>query len=77
MENLKKLVSLQDQVQEVRLLDKLGKQNYHHKTEKLFEPVIDIIKNISEIITKISTETSIINNKVKEFKRKKYTIDKR
>ena len=44
MENLNDLVSLQKQVQEVRLQDKLGKQKYHHKTEQLFEPVTDIEK---------------------------------
>ena len=37
-EDLKKLdeaVSLQNQVQEVRLQDKLGEQNYHEDTKKI------------------------------------------
>ena len=57
---------LQNQAQEVRLQDKLGKQNYYHQTEKLFEPVTDIIKNTSEIITKILTENSVNSNKAIE-----------
>ena len=44
LKELNQLVSLQSQVQEDRLQDKLGEQSYHHKLEKLFEPVFDIIK---------------------------------
>ena len=49
LEKLNELVSLHNQVQEVRLQDKLRKQNYHTTAEKLFEPVTDTIKNTSEI----------------------------
>ena len=45
-------VSLESQVKVVRLQDKLGKQNYHHKTEELFESVSDTIKNSSENLKK-------------------------
>ena len=63
LEKLNELVSLQDQVKVVRLKDKLGEQNYHQKSEKLFEPVTKSIKDVSENITKTLTENSVINNK--------------
>ena len=75
LENLNKLVSLQNQVQEVKLQDKLGKQNYHHKTEKIFEPLTDTIDNTSENLTKTLTGKSIINDKAIEFKRSNFRID--
>ena len=53
---------LQKQLQEVRLQDKVGKQNYRHETEKLFEPVTDTKESTSEILTKTITESSIKNN---------------
>ena len=48
LRNLNELVLLENQIQEVRLQDELGKQNYHIKTEKLFEPVTDTMKNTAE-----------------------------
>ena len=68
-EDLKKLdeaVSLQNQVQEVRLQDKLGEQNYHEDTKKLFKPMTDTIRNTSENVIKTLTEKSINNNKTIE-----------
>ena len=68
-EDLKKLdeaVSLQNQVQEVRLQDKLGEQNYHEDRKKLFKPMTDTIRNTSEIVMKILTENSTNNNKTIE-----------
>ena len=53
---------LENQVQELRLQE-LGKQNYHFKTEKLFEPVTDTMKNSAEKLTKALTESSIMNDK--------------
>ena len=47
--NLNKLVSLHNQVEEIRLQDKLGKQNYHEIVTKFYEPLTDTIKNNSEI----------------------------
>ena len=35
LEKLNELISLQNQVNEVRLQDKLGEQNYHHNTNKI------------------------------------------
>ena len=68
-EDLQKLndaVLLQNQVQEVRLQNKLGDQNYHEDIKKIFKPMTDEIKNTSENITKTITECSINNNKAVE-----------
>ena len=66
LEFLKELLSLQNQMEEVRLQDKLGKQNFHANTKKLFEPVTDTIKNTSENITKTMMLTSKENKKALE-----------
>ena len=66
LEKLNEAVSLQKQVQEVRLQNKLGDQNYHEDMNKLFKPMTDAIKNTSENITKTITENSINNNKAIE-----------
>ena len=44
LEKLNKLISLQKQVDEVRLQDKLREQNYHQNTKKLIEPMSDAIE---------------------------------
>ena len=62
LEKLEELASLQNQVNEVRLQDKLGKQNYHYEIKKLQEPTTDAIKNASKNIAKTLTETSKENN---------------
>ena len=63
LRTLKEIVLLENHVQEVRLQDKLGKQNYHIKTENLFEHVTDTMKNSAEKLTKALTESSIMNDK--------------
>ena len=63
---LNELVLLQNQVNEVRLQDRLGEQNYHEDSKKLFKPMTDVIKSTSENITKTLTENSINNNKAIE-----------
>ena len=68
-EDLQKLndaVLLQNQVQEVRLQNKLGDQNYHEDINKFFKPMTDELKNTSEKITRTLTENSINNNKAIE-----------
>ena len=68
-EDLQKLndaVLLQNQVQEVRLQNKLGDQNYHEDIKKFFKPMTDELKNTSEKITRTLTENSINNNKAIE-----------
>ena len=66
LQKLNDLVSLENQVNEVRLQDWLGTQNYHEDSKKLFKPMTDAIKNTSENITKTLTENSINNNKAIE-----------
>ena len=66
LEKLEELASLQNQVNEVRLQDMLGEQNYHEDSKKLFKPMTDAIKSTSENITKTLTENSINNNKALE-----------
>ena len=66
LEKLNKAISLQKQVQEIRLQNKLGDQNYHEDIKKFFKPMTDEIKNTSENITKTITENSINNNKAIE-----------
>ena len=66
LEYLNELISLKNQVQEVRLQDKLGEQNYHEHTKKFFKPMTDVLKNTSENIAKTLTEKSNIINKAIE-----------
>ena len=66
LEKLNEAISLQKQVQEVRLQNKLGDQNYHENINKFFKPMTDELKNTSEKITKTITENSINNNKAIE-----------
>ena len=64
MELLNELISLNKQVQEVGLQDKLGEQNPIHYIEKeVFEQDTDTIENTSENLTKTLTETFKENNK--------------
>ena len=77
MEELKKLNelnSLQNQVQEVRSQYKLGKQNYHQKKEKFFEPITDTRKTTTEKLTNAITGSfdnnktiAILNKKLSEI----------
>ena len=62
-ENLEELASLQNQVQEVPLQDKLGKQNFQEDMKKVFEPVTDTMKKTSDNITKTMILTSKENKK--------------
>ena len=66
LKDLNELVTLQDQIKAVKIQDKLGEQNYHQKSEKLFEPVTKSIKDVSEEVTKTITETYIKNNQTIE-----------
>ena len=44
LQYLNDAVSLQNQVEIVRLQDKLGKQNFHGNMEEVFEPLTDTLK---------------------------------
>ena len=63
LENINKLFLLEKQVKAVRLQDKLGKQNFHEDMRKVFEPVTDIVKDVSNDLTKTMTETSFRSNR--------------
>ena len=62
LEKLEDLVSLQNQVKDVKLLDQLDEQNFHEDMKKVFEPVTKSLKNTSEKITNAITDSSIKNN---------------
>ena len=66
LQNLNELVSLQNQVNKVRLQDKLGEQNCHEDSKKIFKPMTEAIKSTSENIIKTLTENSINNNEAIE-----------
>ena len=66
LENLNELVSLENQVNVVRLQDKIGKQNFHEDMKKVFDPVTKSLENTSQDITKTTTENSVKNNQALE-----------
>ena len=61
-EKVEELALLRNKVDDVRLQDKLGQQNFHEDIKKLYQPLTDTIENPSEKLTKTITETSIKNN---------------
>ena len=61
------MASLKNQVNELRLQDKLGKQKFHENIEKLHEPLTDTIEDTSRDIIKTKTETSIKSNETLEI----------
>ena len=65
-ENLIKLVSVENQVNFIRLQEKFGKHNFHEDLKKLFEPATISLENTSQDITKPMTESSSKNNKAIE-----------
>ena len=66
LEKLDELISLKNQVKELRLQDKLGKQNFHENLKNVFEPVTDTNRNVSEDLTKTMMLTSKEANKAQE-----------
>ena len=57
-ENLNELVSLPNQVEELRLHDLLEKQNVHQLMKKTFEPVSKLSNDVSDAVTKTLKTTS-------------------
>ena len=49
LQKLNEAISLQKQVQEVTLQDKLGEQNYHEVAKKFFKPMAAVIKKLLKI----------------------------
>ena len=70
LEKLKELATLQNQVKAVKLQDKLGKQTFHENIKKLYEPLTDTIKDVSENITKTLTENSNNNKAIDNLNEK-------
>ena len=66
LEKLHESASIQYQEEELRLQDKLVKQNFHENVKKIYEPPTDTIKYTSEFISKTTTQTSIKNEKALE-----------
>ena len=66
LEKLNEFFSLENQVNVVRLQDKLGRQNFHEDMKKVFEPVTKSLENTSQDKTKTITEFSIKNNQAIE-----------
>ena len=52
LEKLEELTSSQNQLDEFRLRDKLGKQNYQEDMKKVLEQLTDTIKNASVDLAK-------------------------
>ena len=63
LEKLEELASLQNQENEARLQEKLGKQNFHQDMKSSCEPPTDTIEDTSRDTTKTITGTSIENKK--------------
>ena len=64
LENLKELVSLENQLKVIRLQDKLGKQNFHEDMKKVSQLVTKSLENTSQDITKTITE--ILSKTIKQ-----------
>ena len=65
-EGLDELASIENQVKDLRLQDKLGKQTFHDKIKKAFESVTDTIRRTYEDSTKTMFTTSKESNKALE-----------
>ena len=63
LEKLEDVPLLQNQVRELRLQDKLGKQNFHEDSKILYEPFTYTIKDTSRDKTNTMIESSTENNK--------------
>ena len=66
LEKLNELISLQSQVKELHLQDKLGQQNFRQNIKNVFEPGSDKIYKTSEDFRKTKMLASKGNNKVKK-----------
>ena len=62
-ESSNELATIYNQEKELRLQDKLGKENLHEDQKEVFEPNIGTIKDMSEDVTKTMMATSEENNK--------------
>ena len=67
LKNLNELVSLQNQLSEVRLRHKLGEQNYHEDTKKLFKAMTDVKKTLTDNSIIINKAIENLNEKILEL----------
>ena len=67
LKDLDELASLQNQVNVVRLQDKLGKQNFDENLKEVFEPLLKSLEKTSQDTTETFAESSIKNNKAKRI----------
>ena len=63
LEKFAELALLQNQVKDLRLQDRLWKQNFHEHMKYVVEPVTETIKSTSEDLTKTMTLASKEDNK--------------
>ena len=66
LDEIEEQASLHNQVEELLLQNKLGKEKNLEKVKKIIEPLTDTQKNTSGGSTKTITETSVKNNKAPE-----------
>ena len=52
LKNLNEILSLQNQVRDLRLQDKIGKKNFDAGMKKVFESNTGLVKNVPKVITK-------------------------
>ena len=64
IKDLEVLDNLQSKVEQVRLVEKLGKQGYHYDIKELFEPITNTIIDVSEDLTRTMIERSKENYKL-------------
>ena len=56
------MASLNNQVGELGLKDRLGKQNFHENVKNIYGPLTNTTKTISQKLTKPNAETFTKNN---------------
>ena len=66
LDELNELILLENQANEIRLQDKLGKQNFHENIKKCLKQLLKKNENTSEDSTKTMMLTSKENNKALE-----------
>ena len=71
---IEELDSIQNQIKDLRLQDKLNQLTFHEEKKKLYEPFTNTIKTTSQDITKTITETSIEKNQGNSDLREKVSL---
>ena len=66
-QKINEFISLKNQVNEVRLQDRLGDQNFHENMNNVFGPVNKSTEDIFEDVTRSMTQNSTKNNRASEI----------